>query len=160
MYRRIAICMLAGLVLGAVISEVSFYLLGPEQTRPPRLVEIDIPAGTGVRIAQGKSDPLLPSSLTFVIGDTLLVRNLDSVPHQLGPLLIPAGTSSSMRMDTVQDYSAACSFQPSKYFGLSVVAPLTLGTRLVGIFEAGIPMGFLFLLYGLFAIPAKKAAPA
>jgi hypothetical protein len=63
-----------------------------------------------------------------------------------------------MHMESAQDYAAACSFQPSKYIGLSVAAPLTLSTRLVGIFEAGIPMGFLFLLYGLFAIPVGKAS--
>ena len=157
-YRRIAVCLLAGLGLGAVISEASFYFLGGPETRPSKVIELDIPAGTAVRVSEGRSDPVLPSNITFVVGDTLVVRNLDSVTHQLGPLLIPAGTSSSMRMDAAQDYSAACSFQPSRYIGLIVVSPLTLGTRLVGIFEAGIPMGLLFLLYGLFAIPSKKTS--
>jgi hypothetical protein len=154
-YVRMAASMVAGIVLGAVISEASFFFLGSEGTRPPNVVEIDIPAGTASRVAEGQSDPLLPPSMTFVLGDTLVVRNLDSVTHQLGPLLIPAGTSSSMHMEAAQDYSAVCSFQPTKYVGLKVLSPLTLGTRLVGVLEAGIPMGLLFVLYGLFAIPAK-----
>jgi hypothetical protein len=159
-YRRMAACMAAGLVLGTVISEASFYFLGAAQTRSPQVIEIAIPAGTALRVSRGQSNPLLPQTMTFVVGDTLLVRNLDSVTHELGPLLIPAGSSASMRMDSAEDYSAACSFQPSKYIGLRVASPLTLATRLVGIFEAGIPMGLLFLLYGLFAIPGRKPSPA
>jgi hypothetical protein len=155
-----AICMLAGLAFGAVISEASFYFLGAAQARSPQLVEIDIPPGTAVRVSRGQTDPLLPRTMEFVVGDTLLVRNLDSAAHQLGPLFIPAGSSASMRMESAQDYAAACSFQPSKYIGLRVAAPLTLSTRLLGIFEAGIPMGFLFLLYGMFAIPVRKASSA
>lgn len=159
-YKRIAICMLAGLAVGVLISEVSYYFLGTGETRRPQVIRINIPAGTALRVSQGKSDPSLPSSMTFVVGDTLLVNNQDTAVHQLGPLSVPPGASSTMKLEAAQDYAAACSFQPTKYIGLRIQSPLTLGTRLAGILEAGIPLGFLIALYSLFAIPVNRGAAA
>lgn len=158
-YRLILLCMLAGLGFGVIISEASYHFLSSGESRPPQVVEIDIPPGTARQVLAGAVDPALPSSLTFVLGDTLLVRNSDSVVHQLGPLVVPPGASSSMKLKAIQDAAVSCSFAPSKYIGLKVEAPLTIATRLVGVAEAGIPMGFLFALYGLFAVPTKKPSP-
>jgi hypothetical protein len=158
--KRILLSMLVGLALGAVVSEVSFALLNNGQTRPPKLVELNIPAGTAARVARGEADTTLPSSMTFVVGDTLLVNNHDSAAHQLGPLFIPAGASASMKLATEQGYTLLCSFEPSKYLALNVLPPLTLTTRLVGILEAGVNVGFLIAVYAVFAIPFKKRAAA
>ena len=154
--KRILICMLASLVIGAGISEASFYYLHSGQTRPPQVVELDIPAGTASRIAQGEGDPTLPTNMTFVAGDTLLVRNNDSMVQQLGPLVIPPGGQASMKLDSERDYLESCSFQPSKYLGLNVLPPITLTTRVVGVFEVGLNLGFVVTVYSLFAIPLNK----
>jgi len=158
--KRVLVSMLIGLLLGVAISEISFDLLNNGQTRPPKVVELDIPAGTADRVARGEADPTLPSSMLFVVGDTLLVKNGDSVPHQLGPLFIPPGSSASMHLSLEQDYTFECSFQPSKYLGLSVQSPLNLTTRIVGILEAGLNLGFLIALYAVFAMPSKKQVAA
>ena len=158
--KRILISMLVGLAMGVVISEVSFDLLNNGQTRPPKVVEIDIPVGTAARVARGEADSSLPSSMTFVVGDTLLVRNLDTAAHQLGPLFIPAGTSASMKLATENGYSLLCSFEPSKYLELSVLPPLTIWTRIVGILEAGLNVGFLIAVYAVFALPMPKKQEA
>ncbi len=154
--KRIAWSMLAGLIIGVLVSEVSFYLLNDGTTRPPKLVQLDIPPGTAARVAHGQADPTLPASMTFVVGDTLLVRNHDSVAHQLGPLFIPAGTSASMNLANEDGYSLLCSFQPSKYLQLDVLPPLTLSTRIIGVLEAGLNVGFLIAVYAVFAMPHKK----
>ena len=148
--------MLAGVLFGVVISEMTYYYLKTGETRPPEVVELVIPSGTAEKVALGQSDPTLPATMVFVVGDTLVVKNLDSVVHQLGPLFIPSGSSASMKLDTEQDYAFACSFQASKYIGLNVRSPLTIGTRILGILEAGLPMGILIALYGVFAMPFKK----
>ncbi len=153
---RFAISIVIGLILGAIISEVSYYFLKTGETRPPQVVELDIPAGTADRIARGEAVSSIPSNLIFVMGDTLLVKNQDSVPHTLGPLFIPPGSSATMNLNQAQDYTVACSFQPSKYIGLSVQSPLDTSTRLFGIVEAGVPMGLLFALYSLVAFPRKQ----
>ncbi len=154
--KRVCLSMLVGLALGTIISEGSFYFLNSGETRPPKTIELDIPAGTADRIARGEAVGSLPSSMLFVVGDTLIVKNQDSVVHQLGPLFIPPGTSASMDLDTEQSYAFACSFQPSKYLGLSVQPPLTVTTRIVGVLEAGLPLGMLIASYSVMELVTKK----
>lgn len=158
--KRIAWSMLAGLLMGVLVSEISYYLLNNGTTRPPRLVELDIPAGTAARVAQGESSASLPSSMTFVVGDTLQVTNHDSAAHQLGPLFIPSGASASMHLASEQGYNLLCSFQPSKYLQLTVLPPLTIWTRVVGVLEVGLNAGFIIAVYALIAVPVKKKAAA
>jgi hypothetical protein len=158
--KRIAVGMLAGLAVGAVISEATYFFLRGGEGRTPEVIEIVIPAGTAEKVRNGEAEPSLPAAMTFVVGDRLVVKNQDTATHQLGPLFIPPGTSASLHLDATQNYAANCSFQPGRYFGLDVRAPLTLQTRVVGILQAGVPLGFLLVLYGVFALPYKKVVPA
>ncbi|WKZ34547.1 MAG: hypothetical protein QY332_13080 [Anaerolineales bacterium] len=152
--KRILNSLLIGLAIGILINEFTFLFLR-ETARPPQVIELVIPAGTAEGIARGEAPPSIPASMTFVVGDTLLVRNNDSADHELGPLWIPAGSSASLPLDAVQSYAYSCSFQPGNYFGLDVREPLTAGTRLYGILYSGIPLGGLIALYSLI-MPAKK----
>jgi hypothetical protein len=155
--KRILISVLIGLVIGAAINEITFMFLR-ETARAPKVIELVIPEGTAERVARGETPPTIPDSMTFVVGDTLVVKNDDSADHELGPLWIPAGSSATLSLDAVQSYAYACSFQPGKYFGLDVHEALTLGTRLYGILYSGIPLGGLLALYSLI-IPVKKNDP-
>ncbi len=148
---RILICILAGIVFASVISEISFQLIGDKTTRPPRTVELVIPQGTSDKVALGER--VLPAEENFVVGDTLVVKNEDVVPHVLGPLFIPAGASSSFKLVQSGDLAYTCSFQPTKVFGLNVHDALTIGTRVEGILLSGIPMGILLALYSLIVWP-------
>ncbi len=98
--------------------------------------------------------------MIFVIGDTLVVANHDQVAHTLGPLFIPAGGTASMNLAIEAGYTFSCSFVPSKYLALNVAPPLTIGTRIVGVLEAGLNLGFLIAVYAVFAMPAKKKVAA
>ena len=152
--KRIAISLLIGLVIGTIINEITFLFLR-ETARPPQVVELVIPSGTAERVARGETPPTVPDSMTFVLGDTLLVRNEDKADHELGPLWIPAGTSASLLLNSVESYAYSCSFQPEKYFGLDVRESLTIGTRLYGVLYSGLPLGGLIALYSLI-MPAKR----
>lgn len=156
-FARSVLGMLAGIAAGAIINEATFFFLRNGEDRTPQIIELNIPPGTALRVESGQPEPSLPDSMTFVVGDTLLVHNGDSASHQLGPLFIPAGASASLQLSTAQKYAAACTFQPTRYFGIDVEPALTLQTRAVGILQAGIPLGFLFILYGVFAFSSGKA---
>jgi len=160
MIRRIAISMLIGFAFGALVTEVPFFFLR-ETARPPREVVLDIPPGTAEQVARGEQQPSIPENMVFVVGDVLVVKNEDNVDHKLGPLWIPANSSAQLSLDQEQNTAFECSFQPGKYFGLDVRQPLTLSTRIFGIFYAGLPMGVLIAVYS-FVIPPKKKenAPA
>jgi len=146
--KRIVISMLLGILLAAITTEVAYQVLKREN-REPRPIELVIPAGTAEGIANGEVPPSIPEDMNFVVGDTLVVVNQDDVDHQLGPLWIPAGTSASLNLDTEQNYILECSFQPTKAFGIDVLQPVTLGTRITGILFAGFPLGALFAVYSI-----------
>jgi hypothetical protein len=159
--KRVSLALLLGLLVGVLLSESSFIFL-QETARAPKVIELVIPVGTADRVARGEQPPSIPSSMSFVVGDELLVRNEDVVDHQLGPMWIPAGTSASRKLDTAMSSAYECSFQPGNYFGFDVHEPLTWDMRLYGILYAGIPAGILFSLYSVL-IPArvkKQNAPA
>jgi hypothetical protein len=155
---KITIAMLVGLLSGLALNEIAFVLLH-ETSRAPKVVEIVIPDGTAAQVARGEAPPTIPDSMFFVVGDTLLVKNNDSVNHELGPLWIPAGTSASLPLDDAQSYAFSCSFQPRQTFGLNVQEALTTTTRLYGLLLSGVPAGMLLALYTL-VMPAKKKESA
>jgi hypothetical protein len=156
--KRILYSMLIGLAIGLAISEVSFMFLR-DTARPPEVIELVIPEGTAARIARGETPPSIPTSMTFVLGDVLMVQNNDVVDHELGPLWIPPGSSASLTLNTAESYAYDCSFQLGNYIGLDVREPLTLGTRLYGIIFAGLPLGGLIALYSLIMPVRKKNDP-
>src|SRR4030042_2491109 len=159
---RMLFCLLIGIVLAAIGSEVAFRLQGETSSRAPQTIELTIPAGTAAKVAQGQS--VLPASQTFVAGDTLLVHNQDSITHNLGPLGIPSGSSASLKLDQAGNLDYTCSFQPTRYYGLDIQPALTLGIRLQASLVAGIPLGVLLGVYSLVLISItpeeKKTNPA
>jgi hypothetical protein len=156
LYKRIALSMLAGLVLGLTLSELTFVFLGLTG-RQPKTITVVIPNGTAEIVSRGEKSIGLPENMTFVVGDTLIIKNEDVVDHQLGPLWVPPGTSGQLVLGQPESLAYECSFQPGNYFGLDVNEAITLGTRIYGILFAGIPMGILIALYASI-IPAKPAS--
>ena len=160
MTKRILISMFIGLAVGALLSEISFIFL-QETARPPQEIVLTIPAGTAERVARGEQPPSIPQEMIFVVGDVLVMKNEDNVDHRLGQLWIPANASARLALDEEQNMAFECSFQAGNYFGLDVRQSLTWGTRIYGIFFAGIPLGILILLYSFVFPPKQKVhAPA
>ena len=158
--KRIGISLLLGLLLGAAISEIPFLFLR-ETARPPEEITLVVPRGTAEQVARGEQPPSIPANISFVVGDTLVIRNDDIVDHKLGQLWIPANSSAKLSLDQEENFAFECSFQPSNIFGLNVNEPLTPGIRLYGILYAGIPLSVLIALYSLVMPTRKKEnAPA
>lgn len=158
--KRILISLLVGLLLGVAIGEIPFIFLR-ETARPPQEIVLTIPAGTAEQISLGEQPPSIPENMIFVVGDTLVVENEDTVDHKLGPLWIPANSSARLSLDEKENIAFECTFQPGNYLGLDVREPLTFSTRLYGILFAGLPMSIMIALYS-FVMPVKKKenAPA
>ena len=152
--KRVLYSLALGLLLGIAITEIPFLYLR-ETARPPREITLVIPRGTAAQVARGEQPPTIPENMVFVVGDTLNVRNEDTVDHKLGPLWIPANSSAQLALATEESFAYECSFQPGKYLGVDVHEPLTMGTRVYGIVYAGLPLGILIALYSL-VLPAKK----
>jgi len=154
MIKRILVSMLIGIAIGVLISEVSFLFL-QETARPPQEIVLTIPAGTAEQVARGEQPPSIPKDMIFVVGDTLVMKNEDSLDHKLGELWIPANSTAQLALNEEQNMAFECSFQAGNYFGLDVRQSLTWGTRLYGVLYAGVPLGILIALYS-FVVPLKK----
>ena len=146
-----------------LIFNEAVYLIQKEQyDRPPKTIEIIIPAGAANQVEAGQEAISLPPEMVFVIGDTLQVINQDAVSHQLGPLWIPPGSSASLIMQKSEKIAYSCSFQTSQYLGLDVRQPTTLSTRLTALFLAAPTTTALLYLYSLLLFPIRRsqASPA
>ena len=144
--------LLAGILIAAMLTELSYRLQVRSQDREGKRLTLVIPLGTAVLVQNGEPSPSIPADMVLVVGDELQVVNEDVEDHQLGPLFIPKGTTASIYFSRPDNLAYACTFTPEKYFGLEVKEPLTLFTRLTGILSAGIPLGTLLALYLVFAI--------
>jgi hypothetical protein len=155
---RMLIFTVTGIVVAVIFSEASFRLQGNTISRNPQTIELVIPAGTSEKVASGQS--VLPASQVFVAGDTLNVKNEDTVTQTLDPLVIPPGSSASIKLDQVGYLSYTCSFQPTNYYGIEVQQAITFGMRLEAALLAGIPLGVLIGVYSLVAKPLKPKTPS
>jgi hypothetical protein len=150
---RLALCLAVALALVWVGSEIAYFFLRADTDRPPQEIELVIPPGTAARVEAGEPVPAIPDEMTFVLGDTLVVRNNDLVDHQLGPLWIPPQTRSSLVLDAAQRYAYSCSFKTSRYLGLNVKQATTWQTRLVALGFAVPPTTMFFFIYSLVLWP-------
>ncbi len=75
--KRSLIFLVLGLMFGALLAEIPF-LFFPQMnivTRPSQEILLVIPPGTAKRVALGQQPPSIPQNMSFVVGDTLVVKN-------------------------------------------------------------------------------------
>jgi hypothetical protein len=86
---------------------------------PPRVDSHDelfeIPKGTFARRMAGDKVEVLPSRIDLTLGlnDHLLLRNLDDVPQQFGPVLVMPGQSFRLPFEVASTYSFDCTAHAS-----------------------------------------------
>jgi hypothetical protein len=157
--RRLTILFLISVGFVWLVSEVAFQIQKEENDRPPKEVVLVIPLGAAEKVAAGERVTAIPEEMIFVRGDRLVVKNEDVVAHQLGPLWIPAGLSASMVLDQADKFAYSCSFQNTRYLGLTVREPTTWQTRLIALALAAPVTAVLLFLYSLLVLPLRRNMP-
>jgi len=101
----VSACVLAGLAWAA-FAPLSL---------PSRDQLFEIPRGTYARRMAGDKVEILPERIELTLGlnDTLLLRNLDEVPQQFGPVVIMPGQSFRLPFEVASIYGFACSAHAS-----------------------------------------------
>ena len=157
---RFLLVIAGSLILTAAFNEAVYLVQKGQDDRPPQTIELVIPAGTAQRVQAGEDVPSIPAEMVFVLGDTLEVKNQDTVSHQLGPIWVPPGGTGKLIMQQAADQVVRCSFTARKYLGLNVKQATTIGTRLAGLAITGPTFGMLVFLYSLliFPVDGKKKA--
>ena len=136
-------CMAAGIGLAGFISTAAWIALSDGPLRDPENVEVRIPAGTAEAIERGAAVSPIPANLRFVQGDSLVLRNEDSVPHTVGSYSVGPGTTLTLPLGRASSSSLLCSFHPQGSIALDVrprTSPLmVLWPTLI----IGIPLGIV-----------------
>jgi hypothetical protein len=154
-FLRFLLILALSIVAVWLISEIGIRLQDESAAREPKTIELIVPEGTADRVAAGEDAPAIPAEMSFVLGDVLVLRNEDTVPHTLGPLYAPAKSSASMALNQADHFALACSFNTTQYLGLNVRPPTTLRTRLLGIAFAAPPTAAILFVYSLIVFPVK-----
>ena len=157
---RLGIILLFSVIAVAIFNEVVYSLQKDEYDRAPQTIQLVIPAGTAQEIEAGQNPPGIPAEMSFVVGDTLEVKNEDSASHQLGPLWVPPGTSASLVMGQADKLSYSCSFQTTRYLGIDVHQATTMTTRITALALAAPTTAVMLFLYSLVALPIKPKGEA
>jgi hypothetical protein len=157
--NRLVIVFLISLIFAVAFNEISFLLQKEKYDRAPETITLVIPEGTAARVEAGEDVTSIPSEMEFVLGDVLKVRNEDNVSHQIGPIWVPPGTTGSLVLEQAQNVVLSCSFQTSRYLGLDVRQPTTMGIRLIGLAISVPTMGALIFIYSLLVYPIKPTNP-
>ena len=153
--RRFFGLLVVSILIVFLISEGFYWLIHSDSERAPETIEITIPAGTADQIAAGGSGPELPN-MVFVVGDTLVVHNLDRTSHELGPVWIPPGTTGSLELGEANDFIFHCSFQNTKFLGLTVREATTWTSRLSALWYGTPPIWMFLLVYSFVLFPIKR----
>ncbi len=121
-FWRWAGCLAAAIGLAAFISTAAWVALSEGALRPPESVRLRIPPGTAEAIEKGEAVSAIPSGLTFVQGDRLVLTNEDAVPHRVGSYSVGPGTTLTLPLNDASSSSLLCSFHPQGSIALTVMA--------------------------------------
>lgn len=157
---RLAVILLISTLFALAFNEITYLLQKDRTDRAPGTILLVIPDGTAALVEAGQDPVSIPDEMVFVSGDVLEVLNIDSQPHQLGPIWVPPGSTGRLVMDKVEKLSYSCSFQADKYLGLDVRPPTTLATRLLALSLSAPTIAALLFLYSLLVFPVKTPQPS
>jgi plastocyanin len=102
--------LLVALVAAPAIVLVVAALVG--LVRSERII-VEVPAGAASRLEAGEDLALLPRTLEVSVGDTLEIRNLDDVTHEVGPYVVGAGQTLTQTFTAPGTIQGLCSLHPS-----------------------------------------------
>ncbi|MBP7690561.1 MAG: hypothetical protein KA764_01515 [Anaerolineales bacterium] len=132
--------MLGPLSMGA-LSLLAWPIVFGDTARGPKKIEYVIPAGTAALLAGGGEVTVIPNDSVYVVGDQLVFHNKDSANHQIGPFWLPAGTTASVVLKTVNKFDYNCSVHSSGSVALDVRSPTSPWLMLVPTLALGLPLG-------------------
>jgi hypothetical protein len=131
---------LAGCMLAAAVGWAGFSPIHSESRDQP----FEIPTGTWARRMAGNPVEILPAEIHLTLGvrDVLLLRNLDNVPQQFGPILLMPGQSFRLPFERPASYQFACTAHATGQMSIVVDPnPVTPWARLHWRFAALLRLG-------------------
>jgi plastocyanin len=104
--RWVLVALVAAPALALIVAAV-VGMLRTEQ------IVVEVPLGTSARIDAGEEVTLLPRTLEVSVGDSLEIRNLDVVTHEVGPYVVGAGQTLRQTFSAPGTIQGMCTLHPS-----------------------------------------------
>src|SRR4030042_5805959 len=108
---RLVVVLAISLVFAFLFNEITYRMQKERTDRAPKTIQLVIPEGTAAQVEAGQDPTSIPSEMVFVTGDVLEVVNEDKVPHQLGRIWVPPGSTGRLVMEKADKLAYSCSFQ-------------------------------------------------
>lgn len=140
---RVVVASLAlGFVLGGLLTTAAWTAFGAEQVGPPKDVSLVIPAGTAASIKAG-GPAKIPSQITLVEGDRLVISNQDVADHTIGGWQVAAGMVLTIVADVPAANIFTCTIHPSGSLGIIIQARPGLAEALFVTILVSVPIGLV-----------------
>jgi hypothetical protein len=119
--------LLVGLLIALSLFAPSALRRWSEQRAAARQVVFAVPPGTAARLAAGEQVSVLPATITLALDqqDTLIIRNDDTQPVQIGPFKIEPGQRFTQQYFNTGSYDLICTLHASGR--LRVIVIQTMG---------------------------------
>lgn len=133
----------AGIALAFVLNLVWWALLSPSAQAEGSTQAYNIPLGTAEAMASGAEFPFIPNSLGIPPGGKLVIRNLDTVEHQVGAWTIPPGGSAEISAATTGGGELVCTVHPAGYLGIRLEKRPSITSTFLPTLLLGAPLGIV-----------------
>jgi hypothetical protein len=130
----------AGVGLAFVLNLIWWGLLSPSAQAQGNTETYDIPLGTAAAVAAGAAFPFIPNSLGIPPGGKLVIRNLDTVDHQVGTWTIPPGGSAEISAASGGG-NLVCTVHPAGYLGIRIEKRPAITSTILPTILLGAPLG-------------------
>jgi hypothetical protein len=141
-WRVVAASLALGFVLGGLLTTAAWTAFGSEQVGVPKDVSLVIPNGTAAAIRAG-GPATLPSQITLVEGDRLVISNQDVVDHTIGGWQVAAGMVLTIVADVPATNIFACTIHPSGALGIIIQARPGLIEAIFVTILVSVPIGLV-----------------
>jgi len=131
-----------GLGIGVVLVLASWLAFRGVAEDPGERVTVAIPPGTAAALEEGTEDAVT-ASVRVSEGDTLVVVNMDSVPHQIGISTLAPGAALEVPITSGDAGSHHSSFNPGGTFTIEVENGSALPWMALGSVLVGLPLGLV-----------------
>lgn len=109
------------LIVVAVILTAGGLTACGEKAQPQgKTTEVVVPAGTDARLQAGEKVTVMPSRIEMQVGDTLLIRNQDTVDQRVGPYFVKAGKEIRLTYGKVGTYEGYCPLSEGERYEIVV----------------------------------------
>lgn len=118
--RRSRCFAVAGIVALALLAAAGIGACGGDDESASKVVEYVVPEGTWGRLLYGEEVTVMPTLVELHVGDTIRIRNEDTVPQYVGPYYVKANSEFELTYGSPGVFAGSCTLSESGRYEIIV----------------------------------------